>query len=381
MKKLLITYSNTGAGHVIPALAIAERINEMYPNQFQVIPSNFFEDARELKFNKYIEKSWDFFLKHPILAKIIDITGRVLYVIPPYFLHVMHGRVLKNSIEYIKTVNPDLVFSTHFFSHTVAIEAKKKHQLSCPIVGFNPDTFEVLPQWDRRGDLFMLCSDLAVKRALGFGHREDYIKVVPQPLRKQFIDTKNADPLELRREYGLRSEVFTIFMSDGGQGVGKSLQTVKSLIKQKLPLNIVVICGKNEKLYKKMQFFQEQLKQQNHTTQILPFSFVDSIIPFIQMSDLFIGKAGPATVYECLKLNLPVLINFHAHYAERITSEYFEGLGVAISCLQPISIPKKIKTLLDDPSILNKMRNNISNLDIFQDGSEIIAKTLVEMVS
>ncbi len=377
MKKILITYSNTGAGHVIPAIAIAERIEDLYPNQYQVIASNFFEDAGELKFNRHIEKSWDFFLKYPILAKIVDRLGRILYAIPPYFLHVMHNRVLKNSMKHIRDVNPDVVFSTHFFSHTVAIEAKKKYNLSYTIIGFNPDTFEILPQWDRRGDILVLCSELAEKRALTFGHKKDYIKLVPQPLRKEFIDIKDIDPAQLRKEYNLRPDVFTIFMSDGGQGVGNSLQTVEALLKHNLPLNIIIICGKNEKLYQKMLQYQSP----DHPTQILPFQFIDSTIPFIQMSDLFIGKAGPATVYECLKLKLPVLINFHAHYAERITSEYFEGYGVAMCCLKPNQIPHMIQEMIDNPTILNDIKDKISSLDIFQDGSKIMSELIVDEVN
>lgn len=377
-KTILITYTNTGAGHVTPAKAIADRIEELFPNKFNIITSNFFEEAGAIDFNRKIEKSWDFLLKQPVLTKCIQTIAKLVYPIAPYYIQWIHPKVFQLSIKYIESINPDLIFSTHFFCHSMAIEAKKILNLSCPIIGLNPDTFDTFPQWDKRGDLLLVCSDLAFQKALHIGYDSNTLRIVPQPLRKEFNTINHTPTATLRKEYHLRPEVFTIFMSDGGQGVGKSAASIKYILRKKYALNIIIICGKNNNLYQKMLILQQKLKQQNHPTQIFPFSFVDSITPFIQMSDLFIGKSGPATIWECLKLKLPVIINFSANDAERITAQYFIKKKVALSCAIPFVLPKKLQQIIQNPSILQNIKTNIDKLDLFQDGSTIIAELLVD---
>ncbi|MGL5956829.1 MAG: glycosyltransferase [Brevinema sp.] len=377
-KCIFISYTNTGAGHIIPAMAIAERIEELYPNRFRIITSNFFEDAGAVKFNHYIEQSWDFLLKSPLFTKVIQLLGKILYFLAPYYVHIIHPKVLKQSIDYIQKINPDLIFTTHFFIYGVAIDAKKRLKLKCPVIGLNPDTFDTFPQWSSKGDLLLVCSELAEAQALIQGHKSEKLKIVPQALRKEFMSADHVVPATLRQQYGLRPDVFTIFMSDGGQGLGKIAESIKYLLKSSLSLNIVIICGKNESLYHKMTQVRDQLIKENNPIQLLVFSFVDSITPFIQMSDLFVGKSGPATIWECLKLGLPVLINFSANDAERKTAKYFIKRKVALSCQYPSLLPKKIKRILDNPDMLMDIKNNLSQLDIFQDGSSIISELLVQ---
>ncbi|MGL4677047.1 MAG: glycosyltransferase [Brevinema sp.] len=382
MKKkcIFILYTNTGAGHITPAMAIAERIEERYPNRFRIITSNFFDDAGAEDFNTYIETTWDFLLKHPVLTKTLQQWGRFFYYLVPFYIKWLHPKVQKKSIEYIQKIDPDLIFSTHFFTHSVAIDAKKELGLTCPVIGLNPDTFDTFPQWDGRGDLLLVCSELAEERALKQGHKAEKLKIVPQALRKEFINSEKSDPIALRTRHGLRPNVFTVFMSDGGQGLGKIDESIKYLLKSSLTLNIVILCGKNKFLYQKMKKIQEQLAGENHPIQLLVFSFVESMTDFIQMSDLFVGKSGPATILECLTMRLPVLINFSANDAERNTAKYFIKRDAALSCKYIKSLPKKIKRLIDNPNILVEIKNNIDHLNIFQDGSLVITDFLVELL-
>ena len=270
MKKphIFISYTNTGSGHSTPALAIAQRIEELHPNKYQITTSNFFEDAGEIKFNRYIENSWNFLLKNPKITQIIIITGRLLYFLTPYYMRVFKPKARHNSMDYIKTMNPDIIFTTHFFTQTMAIDARQKFSMDYPLIALNPDTFETFPQWDRRGESFLVCSELAKKSAIQYGHKESTIKIVPQALRKEFYAVEKNDPKELRKQYNLRPDVFTILMSDGGQGIGKMYQSIRSLLKMDIPLNIIAVCGKNEKLCKKL------LKLQQKTiAKILLFNF------------------------------------------------------------------------------------------------------------
>ena len=375
---IFISYTNTGAGHSTPALAIAQRIEELHPNKFKITTSNFFEDAGEIKFNRYIEKSWNFLLKNPKITQIIIIIGRVLYFLTPYYMRVCQAKARRTSMNYIKMVNPDLIFTTHFFTQVVAIDARKKFTMDYPLVTLNPDTFETFPQWDRRGESFLVCSELAKKSALKLGHKESTIKIVPQALRKEFYVVEKNDPKELRKQHNLRPGVFTILMSDGGQGIGKMYKSICALLKMDVPLNIIAICGKNEKLCKKLLKLQQKTIVKNSPIQFLIMGFADSMTPFIQMSDLFIGKSGPATMVECLKMDLPVLVVYSANSAERKTANFFVEKGVALSCMRSYLLAKKLEQIINNPHILDNIKSKLKNLDFFQDGSTVIAEIIVD---
>lgn len=380
MKKdhIYISYTNTGAGHSIPALAIAEYIETLYPRKYQITTSNFFYDAGEKQFNTFIENSWNYMLKLPILTKILIGIGNVLYRLTPYYIPIIHKNVWKRSMEHIKKINPDIVFTTHFFTHTIALDARKRFNLKYPIVALNPDTFETFPQWDRRGDVFLVCSQQAAESAYKFGHHPDKVIQVPQVLRKEFEQVISANKEILKQEYGIRKGVFTILMSDGGQGVGKMYQSLKKITKMKLPINIITVCGKNEKLYKKLLALQEKFKEKNHSIQLTVFSFVESMASLIHISDLFIGKSGPATVLECLKKELPVVVNFFANTAEKKTAQFFKKKEVVYCCNNLYQLPKLITQIIDHPEQLKVMQTNLNQLNLFQNGSDSIIKIIID---
>lgn len=375
---ILILYTNTGSGHRTPALAIAERIEELYPGQFQITASNFFEDTGEHWFNRYIEKSWDTMLKHPFITKSIMFAGSIFHKLAPHYIRIIHKKVWHRAVDSLKNLNPDIILSTHFFPHTIAIDTREKYSLTYPIIALNPDTFETFPYWDRRGDSFLVCSEAAQESALDFGHKLEIIKIVPQALRKEFNQTVDIDKSQLRTQYSLKPNVFTIFMSDGGQGIGKIHQSIEILIKNGFALNIIAVCGKNERLYYKLLRLQQKLQSENSSVVLLPFAYTENLKELIQMSDLFIGKAGPASIIECLKLKLPVLINFLANPAEKKTAHFFVQQEVAFMCMNIANLPKKVQELMEHPHLLEEMKERGGNLEFFHDGSGIIAEIVVD---
>jgi len=378
MKKshIYISYTNTGLGHKIPALAIAESIEALYPGKYIITTSNFFEDAGEIKFNRYIEESWNFLLKHPMTTKMIIFIGDIFSKFTPYWMFIFQNKVWKASIEYMKKINPDIVFTTHFFTQTVAIDARKNFNLSFPIITLNPDTFDVFAQWDRRGDLLLVCSDNAILKAKRLGHKN--IKKVPNPMREQFNTKLVCNKSRLWQEYNIRPKTFTILVSDGGQGIGKMYSTIKLMLKLGQAINIIAVCGKNKKLYDKLQELNKNLMKNNNLIQLTIFGFISSISPLISLSDVFVGKSGPNTILECLKMNLPVIINFSISPAEKKNAINYKKMGVALICMNPIILYFLLKKIINNPEILINIRKKLEVMDCFDNGSATIAKIIVE---
>ncbi|MGL4366928.1 MAG: glycosyltransferase [Brevinemataceae bacterium] len=383
MKKLhiLITYTTTGLGHQVTALAIANRLKELYSDRFEITTCNFFTDAGEPEFTKYLEEVLNHMLKIPWAAQLMLIPCYLFLPFVHLYMRVFHRKVWLQSIKYIKEVNPDVVVTTHFFTQTVAIDAKKQYNLSYPVITFNPDIFDVFPCWDQRGDLFLVCSDKAEKKARFLGFKEQKLQLVAPALRQEFELSDFPPKSELQKNYHLNPELFTVFMSDGGQGRGKMQHTLHELVNLNIPMNIITVCGKNEELYEYLSKFSERLKQQDHVVNVVVFGFVESIVPILSVSDLFVGKSGPSTVFECLKMGCPVIVNLIANPAEKQAAYFFRKHEVLWICQNSKKVAKMVGNFVKNPELLNDTRTHLNQMELFHDGATMVADIILKQIS
>lgn len=377
MKKphIFIAYTNTGSGHKTPAYAIAESIENLYPGKYTVTVSNFFTDAGLKEFDSFICRAWNWMLKHPYICRLQISISHMLFPIAHRYLPVFQHRVWRTSMAYIHSIQPDIVFTTHFFCQTIAVDAKKKYKLSYQIITLNPDTFETFPQWDKRGDLLLVNSSIAERKARLLGHRLNKILKVPQALRNDF-NKQHFNKEDLQKKYGLRPNIFTLFMSDGGQGIGSMEPCIRKIMESDLKFNIIAVCGRNSNLYKNLL----QLQNSNSNIQLLVFSYVDFIAELMHASDIYVGKGGPASVIEALKTKLPVIITYAVNTAEINTQKFFRRRGLVWACRKPKKLVKLIEFLQKNPTHLEKVKKRIKNSDFFDNGSDLIANIIIQAV-
>lgn len=377
-KHILITYTNTGSGHKTPAEAVASSIEELYPGKYQITISDFFLDAGEVFFNDAICKGWNWLLARPKVNFFNILLSKMFFPVTYLFLPFFAYWSWKQSMRYIKNINPDIIFTTHFYCQNVAVDAKKKYRLAYPIITLNPDTFETFPQWDRRGGLFLVHSEIARERALFLRHKAKNIRIVPQALRKSFDDQKKFDKAALKKKYGLDPQYFTLFMSDGGQGIGRMEACFEALLASNIALNIICICGRNEKLYKKLMLLKE--KKSHPKIKILVFSYTENMAELLAAADLFSGKGGPASVIEALKMKIPVVVTYEVNTAEVNTRRFFCKQGMAWKSKKPKELPALVESFQNNPELLQNAKKAIEASDFFANGSPVIAKMIVNLL-
>jgi 1,2-diacylglycerol 3-beta-galactosyltransferase len=91
------------------------------------------------------------------------------------------------------------------------------------------------------------------------------------------------------------------------------------------PLQLIMICGRNSTLLERLR----QLKTKN---KIVVEGFTKEIPRYMSISDFFIGKPGPGSISEALKLNLPVIVERNAWTLpqERYNAQWIAEQGVGI---------------------------------------------------
>ena len=83
------------------------------------------------------------------------------------------------------------------------------------------------------------------------------------------------------------------------------LEIAKRLSESAVDLQLIFICGKNEKLAEKLRRIRARFRF--HVV-----GFTQEVPLFMHLSDFIIGKPGPGSISEALAMNLPVIVERNA---------------------------------------------------------------------
>ena len=174
------------------------------------------------------------------------------------------------------------------------------------------------------------------------------VHVTGIPIDPVFEKAKSKHEARLR--YGLDPHRTTLLISAGGFGVGPVELLVRSLQQVRHPIQIIVICGKNEPLEKRLL----KLPHQGHPLKVV--GFTKEMDTWMAASDLIVGKAGGLTSTEALARGLVLVIVNPIPGQEERNSDHFLEEGVALRCNNLPALAYKIDTLLSDTGRLSHMQ-------------------------
>jgi 1,2-diacylglycerol 3-beta-galactosyltransferase len=193
-------------------------------------------------------------------------------------------------------------------------------------------------------------------------------------LRPDFYVRDDFDPVALRREMGLREGLTTAIVLFGGHGSKVMYDITEKLDAAGLPLQLILICGRNDALAGKLH--ARQWKMQVHV-----MGFTKEVHRLMRAADFLIGKPGPGSIAEAMVRKLPVLIECNAWTLpqERYNAEWVKEKGVGIVLKNFGDVVDGVKHMLE-PAALAAFRKNVAaqnNRAVFEI-PEILAKLLGE---
>ena len=104
-------------------------------------------------------------------------------------------------------------------------------------------------------------------------------------------------------------------------GYGHMVKTMQILDRMKEDLQILCVCGKNEKIF-------NRLSRISFGKNIKLFGFVDNIDIMMDAADCIVTKPGGLTTTECMQKRLPMILTDPIPGQERETP-IFRKLGAA----------------------------------------------------
>ena len=123
-------------------------------------------------------------------------------------------------------------------------------------------------------------------------------------------------------------------------------------------LQLIVITGKNEKLYEKLQESVEESGAADRTKLLF---FVDNVEDYMHISDLIVTKPGGLTISESLACHLPMAI-YNAYPGQEQYNVNFLLKQKAAILVDKKTGAEEISKLLRSPERLREMRENCERL-------------------
>jgi len=297
---ILITYATAGVGHKKAAESIKQAFDSIAKNNENIKLIDVLDYCSPLF-------KWMYPRTYIVLVKYIPtIWGICYYILDSrivYFFVKPIRRFINwiNSIgfiKFLKTENPKIIVTTHFFSTEVIGEMKRKNLIDSTFITCLTD-FRMHKVWFSSGcDYYIVPSQEARCDLVKSGFSAEKIKVLGIPVEPKFEQTKDIN--SLIKKFGLENK-FTVLITSGGFGVGPILEMMSALYQ--LPVQILVICGKNPSLYKKAN----DIIRKKQITNVKIYEFVNNIDEFMQVSSVLIGKTGGLYSSEALSKNLPII--------------------------------------------------------------------------
>jgi glycosyl transferase family 28 len=377
MKKIQILFHDAGGGHRNAAIALQTVIAQQNrPWQVDLVQFQDLTDHLDVlrkltgiriqeQYNVLLRNGWT--LGANQLLRVLQTT-----------IHIFHGPMVKLLSRHLEKQPADLMVSViPHFNREIA-EAWSSCYPGRPFATIITDLADFPPRfWIEPGNQqYVICgTERAVEQARQLGKDPSRIFATSgMILRPDFYQEDSVDPVVLRQELKLRPGLPTGMLLFGGFGSKAMYDIVERLEAAALPLQLIVICGRNEKLAEK--FRARAWKIPLHIV-----GFTKEVHRLMRAADFLIGKPGPGSVAEAMVRKLPVILECNAWTLpqERYNTEWVKEKGVGIVLNNFSEIISGVKRLLE-PGKLAEFRCNtqrLNNRAVFEI-PEIFAKLLNE---
>lgn len=302
-KRVLFLFSDTGGGHRSAFQAIQDAMVLMYGD---AVEFDAVDVLRELK--------WPL-NKQPELYPMVVNTSKLLWALMYHSFDGKHRARLarqfiyrnnrKNLRRVVRDHPADVVVCTHSVIANPTFRAFLTLDERPPFLTVVTDLVTTPSFWyDPRVDYCFVPTDSAYRRGLRLGMSSSQMQITGLPVNPHFIKSMTSKA-EARKGFGFDLNMPAVLFVAGGEGMGRIYKTVLALDAQRLNVQIVVVCGRNQDL-------RAKLESRVWTNARHIFGFVTNhheMPRLMAASDIIVTKAGPSTISEAAIAGLPMIIS------------------------------------------------------------------------
>ena len=342
--KVIMTGGGTG-GHIYPAIAIADKIKERYPDseilfvgtehglEKKLVPENGYpiEFITVAGFNR----------RNPL--KNIEVMKKL-------------SKGSKQAKQLIKAFKPDLVIGTGGYVCGPVVRAAHK-------AGVKTYTHE---QNAFPGVTNKLLEKYVEKMFLGFAEAQNYFKhrkkhvICGNPVRKVFFD---ADRSASRRKLGFAEDDFILLVFGGSQGAGRINKAMLSVIEVLNGMDKVQVCmATGARYYDAILNELQEERGVNLADNIHILEYISNMDEYLSAADLVISRSGALTVAEvtvCGKAAIfipsPIVTGNHQYYNAKAVADHGGAIIIEEKDMDNEKLIAQIMKLKNDPQMVLEM--------------------------
>lgn len=346
-KNITILYTGSyGGGHKMPAQTLAKHF-ERGGHQVQLVDVDQIADVYSPRIDGYtraqiyqevyqkegnVEKAHD--LKRRIDAAqsveskvyLADLKRIISDFATDHIFTVAHHKPILGYLSYQLGVPMTFVHTDFSFKGKLIPLMKKQKKLKKPLITFA--TVNESKSFLKNVLKEFHCKKKALPKAI-----KQQIVSLGFPVRESFVPVTQEQKDAIRESLGIERYSTVVKLAMGQNGLAKEINDILVKILQDEclldnPLQLFVICGKNEKL--KAELDQAQFASDKIVVHILGFMDEAEMAKIDKASDVWITKPGGSTCAELVQTQKQMLYVLNPHHPwENINADYLRSIGLA----------------------------------------------------
>jgi 1,2-diacylglycerol 3-beta-galactosyltransferase len=374
-KRIVFVFFDAGGGHRIVTEAVAAALLHRAVGEIEVAKVEFFEETGLKGLGSITKDLYNHFLiEHPFLYRLYYEMGNFRLIIGLLHRLLLDNRFWSGIEQIIDDKRGDLCILVNPYLCECFYRVNSKRQKRTPLINLVSDPFSIHSLWlSPHADINILFSEEAKEVFLKSGIEPSRIRVFPYPVHPKFeLESLNRD--EILNGLGFDHEYLTLLIHGSGYKRDVYAKTVLRIIDRALPVQMIVVCGKDKELY-------EALKSQKGKT---PYpmkvcGFVDTMHELLAASDLLICKAGPAMIFEAIIMRRPMVITDFIPGQEKGNCRFVLQNDFGWHLRTPEDIVRLVERILDDRDILTEKKRKLEASGI-SNGSRDVADYLIDLI-
>jgi processive 1,2-diacylglycerol beta-glucosyltransferase len=258
-------------------------------------------------------------------------------------------------LKLLKSETWDIVLNTHFLPAEIIGSLRSSGNISVPQVTVTTD-FMTHRMWVQEPcEHYFTACDESAAYLNSWGVPRERISVTGIPIHPVFCRRK--DRSACLKAQALKGDRPIVMVLSGGFGVGPIEQIFQATLMVEIPVDVVVVCGRNAELGKKIA--QLQLPRR-HRVKIVEYT--TEIDELMAISDVVISKPGGLSSAEVLAKGSVLAIVNPIPGQESRNSDYLLENWAAVKIGPLATLPYKINALLNDHPRLERLKANARKL-------------------
>jgi len=276
---------------------------------------------------------------------------------------------LQAFIDLLKELRPDLVINTHFLPAEIIAHLRRRRRWDIPQTTVTTD-FDTHRLWvNQPCEHYFTATEEGALGLAAWGVPRQTITPTGIPIHPAFAQIKERD--EVLPRHGLRGDRPIVLQLAGGFGVGPIGRIYAALLEVQLPLEIVVVTGRNEQARRGLETITVPPRHRVHL-----LGFTDQMDELMAAADLLVSKPGGLTTSEALARGLPLAIVQPTPGQEDRNSDFLLENGAAIKINNLAVLAHKVQQVLSDAPRLEMLKQRARALGRPQAAFDVVRQSL-----